>query len=276
VEVRRTARRLSGRASSARIDQGGEDESEHEPADVRPPRHACIGGRAGCEASSRLKELDERPVADVEPGGQPPEVEAWDAAEHAREDPGEEERGDEGLDLAAGEPKDVRAEHGTDGARRADHGSPALRVDCAMREGGRRGGGEVEGEKAAGAEARLDVVAEHDQEEGIADQVERVGVKEGVRDEAERVRERFGPKGFGDEGGGVHEGEERLVALRGNEDLREVAGDDESEERPRDGRCAVTWIDVANGKHERGVLPGVTCRAARRAAVRRSPPPRDA
>jgi len=106
-----------------------------------------------------------------------PEADHDEGGDRDRDEDQDEERNDD-VHGGGGVPDDVGAEHACDSAACAKHRHRAVRVHHSLQQGGDDARSQEEDQIAQVAHTVLDVIAEHPEEEHIADDVEPASVNE--------------------------------------------------------------------------------------------------
>ena len=227
---------VAGAAAGAEAaEQDDQDDAGGEPDDVGQVGHAgALGGGGALE----VEPLQDEPGAEHHPGGQP----------HGDE---EQERHQAGHPRAR-EQDQVGAEDPGDGARRPDQGVGAGGVGEGEPVGGQVPAGQVEEQVAGVAEPVLDVVAEHEQEQHVAGQVEQPAVQEHGREHRER-RDLLvvGPDGHAALGRGRAGGHvQRVVLQQLHRDGRPLAEEGELAAEPGRGVGVPADVERRDGRDE--------------------------
>ena len=154
-----------GAAGPEAAEEEDQDHAAGEPDDVGQVGDAgALGGGRALE----VEPLENEPGAEHDPGRQPHRDEEQERHQAGHPGPGEQDQ--------------VGAEHPGDGPRRPDQGVFAARVRQGEPVGRQVPAGQVEDQVADAAEPVLDVVAEHEQEQHVAGQVQQPAVEEHGRE----------------------------------------------------------------------------------------------
>ena len=212
--------------------EAADDEPEHEPADVPPPRDPAAGARG--ERQGAAEELEHEPETEIED-------------RRDRDDLEEEEDRQQRDDAGVRVHHDVGAEHAGDRAAGADGGDGRARLQRGVERARGETGGEIEHEIARVTEPVLDVVAEDPEVPHVADDVEPAAVQEHRREQrAERRHECGRAREPADESGRgqrVLRGE--VPQVRSQQQLVDEHREVDDDQQDRHHRCRARGVLVA-------------------------------